>query len=274
MFVGWFCGISYTQTPLRLHNDSFKYLGVHVTERFKDLFKNNFKVELERTKQDLTRWSSLPLSLAGRINSIKMAIMPRFLFLFQMIPTFIPKAFFTEINKYISTFIWNRTVPRIRRTFLESPRENGGSALPNLMHYYWVANLHALSYWTSDIPEHEALVWLLMEQHSNSPSSLVALACAPMPISKHYHTNNPITGSSLRIWSQFRVHLVHKKPLLSSPIFAYPFFPPSLIDPAFKLWKSRGLICVKDFFKDGLFISFDYLQVRFDIPNTHFFRYL
>ncbi len=91
--------------PFKVTQDSFKYLGVHVTERFKDLFKNNFKVALEGAKQDLTRWSSLPLSLAGRINHIKMAIMPRFLFLFQTIPTFIPKAFSTEINKYISTFI-------------------------------------------------------------------------------------------------------------------------------------------------------------------------
>ncbi len=164
-------------------------------------------------------------------------------------------------------------MPRIRKAFLARPRENGGLALPNLMHYYWAANPHALSYWTSDIPEHEAPVWLLMEQHSSSPNSLAALACALMPICKHYHTNNPVIGGSLRIWSQLRVHFGHKKLLLSSPILANPFFPPSLIDPAFKLWKSRGLICVRDFFKDGLFISFDYLKVRFDIPNTHFFRY-
>ena len=65
--------------------------------------------------------------------------MPQFLFLFQRIPTFIPKAFFTEINKNIFTFVSNRTLPRIRRTFLERPRENGGLALPNLMHQYWAA---------------------------------------------------------------------------------------------------------------------------------------
>ena len=180
-----------------------------------------------------------------------MAIMPSFLFLFQTIPTFIPKAFVTGINKYISTFVWNRTVPRIRQTFLERPRENGGLALPNL-HYYWAANLHALSYWTSNIPEHEAPVWSLMEQHSSSPNSLAALACAPMPISRHYHTNNPIIGSSLRIWSQFRVHFGHKKLLLSSLILANPFLPPSLIDPAFKLWKSRGLIYVKTYCSPSL----------------------
>ena len=120
------------------------------------------------------------------------------------------------------------------------------------MHYYWAANLHALSYWTSNIPEHEAPVWLLMEQHSSLPNSLAALACAPMPISKRYHTNNPIIGNSLQIWSQFRVHFGHKKPFQSSPILANPFFSPSLIDPAFKLWKSRSLIYVKDFFFNPL----------------------
>lgn len=97
---------------------------------------------------------------------------------------------------------------------------------------------------------------------------------APLPISKRYPTNNPVIGNSLWIWSQFRVHFGNKKPLLLSSIVANPYFPPSLIDPAFKLWKSRGLLCVKDFFKDGHFISFDYVKVRFGLPNTPFCRYL
>ena len=56
----------------------------------------NMLPELEKAKQDLNRWSVLPISLAGRINSVKMTILPRFLFLFQTVPVFIPKVFFQE----------------------------------------------------------------------------------------------------------------------------------------------------------------------------------
>lgn len=46
----------------------------------------------------MERWSSLSLSLAGRMNSVKM-IMPKLLFLFQTISIFIPKSFFKELKK-------------------------------------------------------------------------------------------------------------------------------------------------------------------------------
>lgn len=48
-----------------------------------------------------------------------------------------------------------------------------------VQHCYWAANLHALSYWTSDIREREAPEWLLMEQHCSWPNSLAALARSP-----------------------------------------------------------------------------------------------
>ena len=75
--------MSFGVYPLRVTDDSFTYLGVNVTRKYGDLFKQNFKPALDKAKQDLVRWSTLLLSLASRINSVKMTIMPRFLFLFQ-----------------------------------------------------------------------------------------------------------------------------------------------------------------------------------------------
>jgi len=80
--------------PFSVSKDSFTYLGVYVTYKYKDLFHKNFETAFNKGKQDMERWSTLPLSLAGRINSIEMTMMPRFLFLFQAVPVFIPKSFF------------------------------------------------------------------------------------------------------------------------------------------------------------------------------------
>uniref|UniRef100_A0A9J8CV62 Reverse transcriptase domain-containing protein n=1 Tax=Cyprinus carpio carpio TaxID=630221 RepID=A0A9J8CV62_CYPCA len=69
--------------PFKSASDNFRYLGVTITRKHVDLFKHNFIPILERTKEDLVRWKTLPLSLVGRINTIKMNILPKFLFLFQ-----------------------------------------------------------------------------------------------------------------------------------------------------------------------------------------------
>lgn len=103
--------LSFQAYPFTIHKDKFTYLGVNVTSKYKDLFNHNFKVTLDKAKLDMERWSSLPLSLAGRINSVKMTVMPQFLYLFQTIPIFIPKSFFKELNKSTSTFTWKKQSP-------------------------------------------------------------------------------------------------------------------------------------------------------------------
>lgn len=74
--------------PFRKATNGFKYLGVHVTKSFTELFSKNFNSLLDRCKSDLTRWSSLPLSLIGRINLIKMSLLPQYLYLFQHLPIY------------------------------------------------------------------------------------------------------------------------------------------------------------------------------------------
>ena len=114
-------------------------------------------------------------------------------------------------------------------------------------------------------------VWVEMEQHSACPVSLPSLVCAPLPLSKQRLTNNPIVSGSLRIWSQFRTDFKH---MPSLPISTNALFPPSLMDTAFKLRFRNGLKRVKDLFKDGVFMSFEQLVNEYNIPSSHYFRYL
>lgn len=80
--------------PFRSSLQSFRYLGINVTKNFSDLFEHNFVPLLNRLSQDFNCWSLLPISLIGRVNCIKMSVLPNFLYLFQRIPIFIPKSFF------------------------------------------------------------------------------------------------------------------------------------------------------------------------------------
>lgn len=57
--------LDYSGFPLRKVNEQFKYLGVCVTRKFQNLFKNNFLPLFDQSKQLLSKWSLLLLSLIG-----------------------------------------------------------------------------------------------------------------------------------------------------------------------------------------------------------------
>jgi hypothetical protein len=67
-------------TPVTIVTNNIKYLGVTLTKEVKDLYDKNFKSLKKEIKEDLRRWKDLPCSWIGRINIVKMAILPRLLF--------------------------------------------------------------------------------------------------------------------------------------------------------------------------------------------------
>lgn len=113
-----------------------------------------------------------------------------------------------------------------------------------------------------------------MEEASCGPALFFSLLCLPPLSSPASQTNNVIVKSCLKIWAQVKKHFgIQGIPYLS-PLHSNFLFPPSLTDGTFSLWKSRGLSSVKDLYLAGSFPSFTELSSNFDLPNTHFFRFL
>lgn len=221
----------------------------------------------------MARWMNLPLSLAGRINLIKMIMLPKFLYLFQNIPILIKKSFFNSLESNISSFIWNGKPPRIKRSTLQRPKKLAGLALPNFIFYYWACNIKTILHWLGGESPNGNEAWIRMEFASSS-SDLGAILCAPSPPPRSQFCANPVVYHSIRIWSQFRRHFKLQTMSVHSPIKNNYNFPPSLTDSTFGTWASKGINSISSLYVDGKFGSFAQLSQLFDLPSSHFFRFL
>jgi hypothetical protein len=70
------------------YNSLIKYLGINL-QGMKDLYSEHYK-PLKKEVEDYRRWKDLPCSWIGRINIVKMVILPKAVYMFSAVPFEIP----------------------------------------------------------------------------------------------------------------------------------------------------------------------------------------
>lgn len=189
------------QSGFRWPKDGIKYLGIYIPPSLQNLYEANYSKIIWRIDSDLKQWSTLPLSLLGCVESIRMNVLPGLLYLFQMLPIEIPKQVFDNLHKSTSKFIWHKKRPRIRLKTLQLSKLNGGLGLPNLKYYFWAAQMKPLVAW---IKNNTNSRWLNIEKGcstlrkgSEHELSFTFFRCAHKQLAEW-------TKNTLKIWSKIQ----------------------------------------------------------------------
>lgn len=132
-----------------------------------------------------------------------MTIVPRILFLLQMVPVHLPRRFFIELRSLFIKFVWDGKRPRLAMALLHRSKLTEGLGIPNVFQYYQAIALQRVLNWRF----HTTLkLWVLLEK-TMACRDLSYAPCVPTGDRGFYDLVSPITIHSLRVWDRVKSNL-------------------------------------------------------------------
>ena len=89
-----------------------------MAKEIQDLYAENYKMLIKEIEEDSKKWKDIPCSWIGRINVVKMAVLPKAIYRFNAICLRLPMMFFIQLEQIIEKFVWNQNIPQMAKAVL------------------------------------------------------------------------------------------------------------------------------------------------------------
>lgn len=246
------------------------YLGIKITPQLNDIMDVNLLPLIQKIELILQNWTKLGLSLLGKINILKMIIVPKVNYISNMLPLNLPRTTLTKYNKAVYGFLWAGKKPYVNQTKLYAAPEDGGLGLPHIAWYHYAFCLKQLS--KMYIPADMAPSWVSIEGALNYPYP--AQAAFTQTSGKIPH-DNPLLAFSQETWqASHKLLSLHPNFTLQTSIWHNKYLKIGKRTFSWPDWVKLGIVYIGDLFEGDTLFSFEQLRAKYGLPKKDFWKYL